>query len=221
MPEKLKRILQNKNWRSWKKSDWLLLALAGVLLLVIALPAESNATAEKAYNTAQGEKETSGGSGRTASGDSGGTASGSRTSEEGEQEYVQYLERKLEDILMQMDGVGRVDVMITVLDGGEQIVEKDQKTTFSSTSERDSGGGERSVTEQAGEDSTVYVETADKKYPYVQKETLPTVAGVVVVAEGGGNPAAVSEISESVQALLKVEPHRIRVVKMCSREESE
>ena len=30
MPEKLKRILQNKNWRSWKKSDWLLLALAGM-----------------------------------------------------------------------------------------------------------------------------------------------------------------------------------------------
>ena len=214
MPEKLKRILQNKNWRSWKKSDWLLLALAGILLLVIALPVESgDGTAEKAYNTAQGEKETSGGSGRT--------ASGSRTSEEGEQEYVQYLEKKLENILMQMDGVGRVDVMITVSDGGEQIVEKDKKTTSSSTGERDSGGGERSVTEQAGEDSTVYVETADEKYPYVQKETLPTVAGVVVVAEGGGNPAAVSEISESVQALLKVEPHRIRVVKMCSREESE
>lgn len=214
MPEKLKRILQNKNWRSWKKSDWLLLALAGILLLVIALPVESgDGTAEKAYNTAQGEKETSG--------DSGGTASGSQTSEEGEQEYVQYLEKKLENILMQMDGVGRVDVMITVSDGGEQIVEKDKKTTSSSTGERDSGGGERSVTEQAGEDSTVYVETADEKYPYVQKETLPTVAGVVVVAEGGGNPAAVSEISESVQALLKVEPHRIRVVKMCSREESE
>ena len=214
MPEKLKRILQNKNWRSWKKSDWLLLALAGILLLVIALPVESgDGTAEKAYNTAQGEKETSGGSGRT--------ASGSQTSEEGEQEYVQYLEKKLENILMQMDGVGRVDVMITVSDGGEQIVEKDKKTTSSSTGERDSGGGERSVTEQAGEASTVYVETADEKYPYVQKETLPTVAGVVVVAEGGGNPAAVSEISESVQALLKVEPHRIRVVKMCSREESE
>ena len=80
MPEKLKRILQNKNWRSWKKIDWLLLALAGVLLLVIALPAESNTTAEKAaYNTAQGEKETSGGSGGTASGGSGETASGSRT----------------------------------------------------------------------------------------------------------------------------------------------
>ena len=214
MPEKLKRILQNKNWRSWKKSDWLLLALAGILLLVIALPVESgDGTAEKAYNTAQGEKETSGGSGRT--------ASGSQTSEEGEQEYVQYLEKKLENILMQMDGVGRVDVMITVSDGGEQIVEKDKKTTSSSTGERDSGGGERSVTEQAGEDSTVYVETADEKYPYVQKETLPTVAGVVVGAEGGGNPAAGSEISESVQALLKVEPHRIRVVKMCSREESE
>ena len=142
MPEKLKRILQNKNWRSGKKSDWLLLALAGILLLVIALPVESgDGTAEKAYNTAPGEKETSGGSGRTASGDSGGTASGSQTSEEGEQEYVQYLEKKLENILMQMDGVGRVDVMITVSDGGEQIVEKDKKTTSSSTGDRDSGGG--------------------------------------------------------------------------------
>ena len=137
-----------------KKHRWLkglLLALAGILLLVIALPVESgDGTAEKAYNTAQGEKETSGGSGRTASGDSGGTASGSQTSEEGEQEYVQYLEKKLENILMQMDGVGRVDVMITVSDGGEQIVEKDKKTTSSSTGERDSGGGERSVTEQIG-----------------------------------------------------------------------
>ncbi len=76
----------------------------------------------------RGKKETSGGSGRTASGDSGGTASGSQTSEEeGEQEYVQYLEKKLENILMQMDGVGRVDVMITVSDGGEQIVEKDKR----------------------------------------------------------------------------------------------
>lgn len=82
---------------------------------------------KRQYNTAQGEKETSGGSGRTASGDSGGTASGSQTSEEGEQEYVQYLEKKLENILMQMDGVGRVDVMITVSDGGEQIVEEGQK----------------------------------------------------------------------------------------------
>jgi len=37
MPEKLKRILQNKNWRSWKKSDWLLLALEIALpVLVLA-----------------------------------------------------------------------------------------------------------------------------------------------------------------------------------------
>lgn len=222
MPEKLKRDLTEQKLAQLEEKR-LAAARAGGDIIACDCTAggEWGWHSEKAYNTAQGEKETSGGSGRTASGDSGGTASGSQTSEEGEQEYVQYLEKKLENILMQMDGVGRVDVMITVSDGGEQIVEKDKKTTSSSTGERDSGGGERSVTEQAGEDSTVYVETADEKYPYVQKETLPTVAGVVVVAEGGGNPAAVSEISESVQALLKVEPHRIRVVKMCSREESE
>ena len=41
MPEKLKRILQNKNWRSWKKSDWLLLALGHVKALVKVLPVRS------------------------------------------------------------------------------------------------------------------------------------------------------------------------------------
>ena len=68
-------------------------------------------------------------------------------------------------------------------------------------------------------EATVYVENGNETYPYVQKEKLPTVEGVVVVAEGGANPRVVSDISEAVQALLPVEVHRIKVVKMESREE--
>ena len=135
------------------------------------------------------------------------------------EEYVTYLENKLEEVLSQMDGVGRVEVMITVSDGGESVVEKDRASTATTTTENDSAGGSRTISEQNAEEQTIYVETENETYPYVQKENLPTVIGVVVVAEGGGNSTVISDISDAVEALLPVEAHRIKVVKMCSKED--
>ena len=34
----LKQIWKEKKWRKWKKEQWLIVFLVGVLLLVIALP---------------------------------------------------------------------------------------------------------------------------------------------------------------------------------------
>ena len=118
-----------------------------------------------------------------------------------------------------MDGVGNVEVMITVSDRGEYVVEKDTNSVGTITTEEDSAGGSRTVSENTVEEATIYVENGEETYPYIQKEKMPTVEGVVVVAEGGGNSLVVSNISESVKALLPVEAHRIKVVKMCSKEE--
>lgn len=217
MPSKLKEFIEQGKWKQLKKSDWAVLALVGILLLVIAMPLKENAKTDDSGGTVIAEvKEGSGGQPESGSG-SGST--GDNSLEQGQEEYVEYLEGKLEKVLSQMDGVGDVEVMITVSDAGEIVVEKDQKTEGTVTTENDSGGGSRTVTENSSEDTTIYVETEDGTYPYVQQEKLPTVVGVVVVAEGGGNPTVVSEISESVKALLKVEAHRIKVVKMCSKEE--
>ena len=43
-----------------------------------------------------------------------------KESETGQKEYVARLEQQLEDMLVKMDGVGRVKVMITVEDDGKQ-----------------------------------------------------------------------------------------------------
>lgn len=217
MPSKLKEFIEQGKWKQMKKSDWAVLALVGILLLVVAMPSgqreKANDSGTFAYADAEGEN-----GGQQGSGMGSGTA-GSKASDMGQEEYVEYLEEKLSGILSQMDGVGKVEVMITVSDAGESVVEKDKKTQSTVTSENDSGGGSRTVTESSSENATIYIETEAGTYPYIQKEKLPTVEGVVVVAEGGGNPTVVSEISESVKALLKVEAHRIRVVKMCSKEE--
>ena len=133
-------------------------------------------------------------------------------------DYISDLENKLEKVLSQMEGVGKVAVMITVSDNGTCVVEKDTTKNTSTTEEKDSSGGNRTVTEQEMGESTVYIESGQEKTPYIQKETLPTIEGIVVVAEGGGNGKTISDISETIQALFPVEAHRIKVVKMGSKE---
>lgn len=206
---KWKEFLEKKQWKQMKKSDWVVLALFGVLLLVIAVPSESRrgkTSGEEQIGTHVMDGEET-------------ERESTRESQSEQERYVAYLENRLEEVLSQMEGVGKVEVMLTVQDTGEHVVEKDAERTETTTTESDSVGGSRTVSEYSTQEKTIYVETGNESYPYVQKELLPTVVGVVVVAEGGGSPVVVSNISESVQALLPIEAHRIKVVKMCSKEE--
>ncbi len=230
--QKLREFLENGKWKQMKKSDWIVLALVGVLLLVIAMPAGDGKKVESGGGApSAGSSGSRSGSGTDQGKDapSSGAPSGDREKDEasGEmstagrrEEYVNELEEKLESVLSQVEGAGKVDVMITVADAGESVVEKDSTRNTTTTQETDSSGGNRTVTEAETGSGTVYVETGEEKYPYVRKETAPTIVGVVVVAEGAGNSAVVSDISEAIKALFPIEAHRIKVVKMCSREES-
>lgn len=202
MIEKINQWIRQGGWKNWKKSDWLILGLAGILILVIAFPIGSKKTAKK--QTTNIEQ----------------TVSEEDEVKQSKDEYVSNLEGHLEDILSEMEGVGKVRVMITLSDEGEHVVEKDTTIQNNTTSETDRDGGNRVVTEGESGESTVYVEHGEEKYPYVAKEELPLVEGVMVVAEGAGNPTVVADISEAVESLFPVEPHKIKVVKMRMQEES-
>lgn len=198
--EKIREFFRQKGWKRLKKSDWAAIALLGVLLLIIAMPSGSKTAVNKTDNFE--------------------TVSGTEAEETTEKEdYSAYLENKLERVLAQMEGVGRVTVMITVSDNGESVVEKDASGSSTTTTENDSSGGVRTVTEEQSSETTIYLETDGESRPYVQKEKLPSIEGVIVVAEGGENSRIVSEISEAVEALFSVEAHKIKVVKMSSKEE--
>ena len=128
------------------------------------------------------------------------------------------MEHKLEQVLGQMEGVGKVSVMVTVADQGEDIIEKDKTEHTSTVTNTDSGSMEMTTEKESGEE-TVYEESGGEKAPYVSKEILPEIEGVLVVAEGGDSPWIVSDISDAVKALFQVEAHRIKVVKMSSKED--
>ena len=49
---------------------------------------------------------------------------------------------------------------------------------------------------------------------YVSKIREPSIEGVTVVAQGGGNAVIQKNITEVIQALFGIEAHKIKVVKM-------
>lgn len=160
--------MENKfNWKLPQKNQLVVLLLIGVLLLVVAIPTEP-----KRENVIP-EAGVSGGS--------------------SESSYEKEVEKRLEQILKEMDGVGNVKVMVTFRTSSEKVVEKDREE------ERE---------------STVYDSAAGNgQTPYVKKEILPRIEGVVVIAQGGGNAVVVKNITETVQALFGVETHKIKVMK--------
>ena len=187
--------------RQLKKSDWIAIALTGVLILIIAMPLSP----KQSDSESTAEQETA-----AAVLDSGST-------QDSQNVYAAAMEKRLKHVLGQMEGVG--EVMTTLSDSGETIVEKDQKEQTNRIEESDAGGGTRTTTEQETEETTVYVENGSEKQPYVTKEVLPKVEGVLVVAEGGDDPRVISDISDTVMALFRVEAHKIKVVKMSSSRE--
>lgn len=194
---KMQDFMQKIKEKKLKRSDWLILVLAGILILIIALPTDT-----KGKKQAEEAKEN--------------ISKENNTMEASKDE----IEQKLEDILEKIDGAGEVKVMITYQDSGTQVVEKDKNTSENSLEESDSTGGVRSTKEQQLQESTVYEEADAGNTPFVSKELLPKVEGILIVASGGDNLKVKQNISEAVLALFQVEAHRIKIVKMSGLEDS-
>ena len=123
------------------------------------------------------------------------------------------LEDDLKRILLQVEGVGEVDVAVTMESTGRKLVEKDVPLSESSVDETGNGTNSKKESKNS-EEATVYLENADgTKAPYVVEETMPVVRGVLVVAQGADDPQVVEEIKEAAMALFHLEAHKIKVMK--------
>ena len=192
------KITKGKGSSTWLRKDRLLiLLLSGALLLVITLPVSDGS----------GESERSGAAGEQ----SGGVLPG-------EEDYAEYMERKLKDVLSKVSGVGEVEVMVTLRSTSEKVVEKDEEKESETVTEQDSQGGTRTTSRNSSSGTTVFGEdgsgTSSGQEPYVTKELTPIVEGVVVIAQGGDEPVTVQNITEAVQALFNVDTHKIKVMKL-------
>lgn len=177
------------------KDKLLLILLGGVLLVIVSLPVKND------KKTSVSSKENN--------------ATASAASEtyviKDTDDYALVLERKLENILSEAEGIGKVEVFITLEDSGSLILKSDVKETVKKTSSKD---GEQ-LEEIMREETVIYKKDSDGSLiPYITQTFYPTISGVLVIAQGAGDAGIVAEIVEAVKAVLGVEANKIKVMKM-------
>ncbi len=112
-------------------------------------------------------------------------------------EYVSRLEEKLSKTLSQVEGAGRVSVIINVESGMQTILAN--KTIVNESA----NGKETETTPIIVNGKTV-----------VLKELYPEITGVLIVAEGASNISVRSKLQQATISLLDIDLNQIEILKM-------
>ncbi len=115
------------------------------------------------------------------------------------QEYTAQMEKRLQQLLVQVDGAGRTEVMITL--------DSTQETIYATDRKEQAGDGPK-------ETRHILMDTAQGESALVETTWQPEIRGVAVVCEGGGDVMVASRVTQIVSALLGVSTNRVSVAKM-------
>ena len=124
------------------------------------------------------------------------------------------LEKKLENILSTVKGVGEVNVFINYSESSSIEPLYDETTTTSTTEEGDSSGGTRNVTETETQKDVVFSEKSGNKEPVTQKTTMPVIQGAIVTAEGAEDVTVKTNIISAVGAVTGLSIDKVQVFEM-------
>ena len=111
--------------------------------------------------------------------------------------YEEQLEERLEKLLGNINGAGRVSVMLTLASGDENIYATEQKQG-ESNSER----------------KYVIVDNSKEETGLLLKVAEPEIRGVGIVCDGSDNANVRQEIINTVSAVLNISSNRISIAKM-------
>ena len=125
------------------------------------------------------------------------------------------LERKLENILKKISGVGNVKVMITYSESSIVKPLYNEDSSISNTNETDSEGGTRAISQTESQKEIIYKENTDgSKEPITQSVSSPKIEGAIVVASGADDANVKTNIIQAIEASTGLATHKIQVFKM-------
>lgn len=191
----------SKAWKSGEKKlpkeSMLILFLCGILLYVISLPIEDT--------TKQGEQNIQG------------VQTQQVLPEQEKQtdlqvEYQQRIQEQLEEFLTQIEGVGRVKVLVYMKASQEYIVEKDIPVEVSVSEGVSTDGEQEVVKEENRSEQTIYtVDASGAEVPFIAQTKNPEITGVVIAAEGAAQSHIKAQLVRLTMALYGLEANKVDV----------
>lgn len=124
------------------------------------------------------------------------------------------LTAQLEDILQNINGVGKVKVLITYSKTSQSIPLYNEETSQKNTEELDNTGGTRKVTETDIKKEVIYQENNGTKTPITQSTISPKIEGAIITAQGANNSNIITNIVQAVEAVTGLASHKIQVFAM-------
>lgn len=130
------------------------------------------------------------------------------------QDYETEVQDKLKNTLEGIDGVGKVDVMISFESSEEQVPAVNVNDSTNTTEEKDTSGGVRNSVQKNNGSTVVTTNDNGKTEPLILKKYKPKVSGVCVVAEGAGNDLTQLRITKAVMDLFNLPENKVNVYPM-------
>ena len=150
--------------REWVKRNekWLILLVLGLAILILYAPFGKKTSETGVWQSGErwAESGTGTNSGNRAGQDKNGSSeesgsdvetglSGTASRQDTNRLYELRLEQRIRDVLKKVDGVGEVDVMLTLFSSSEKVLRVDKERSRSTTSETDSSGGTRQQADES------------------------------------------------------------------------
>lgn len=122
------------------------------------------------------------------------------------------LSKNLRAMLSQIDGAGQVEVSVRLSETTRSEYAVNATTGRKTTQERDQSGGTRLTTEDSDSNQLVMHRNGQQEQPVVERGVAPRVAGILVVAEGAGDPKVKAMLFQATRVAMGVEPQKILVL---------
>lgn len=119
-------------------------------------------------------------------------------------EYKTQMEKELTNILSEIDGVGKVKVMLTIEGTTEYVFAEEISTQEDKESEKSS---------DSFQNKYVVIDNGNKKEALVKKVLKPKINGVIVVCEGGDRLDVKEKVYDAVSTVLAISSSRVCVVR--------
>lgn len=111
--------------------------------------------------------------------------------------YAEETEKRLCEVLSEIEGVGKATVMLTINSTEEYVYAESIKSGTSQT-----------------ENNYVIIDKGSQKEALVKKINNPAISGVVIVCEGGDDPRVCERVYNAVSTALDISTNKIYVAEM-------